>query len=291
MNEIPDAASDLPQLPPAAEITRRARSNLAAAFVALPRQRRRDAVTFYAFCRWVDDIADDEEVPAARRRELLLRWHRGCLEGFAGLPGGARPLERELDEVAERCGIERRVLAQIVEGMLDDLEPRRFATVEEVEGYNWKVASCVGLVSIRIFGCRRPESERYAIELGQALQWTNILRDVGEDWRQRRRVYLPEQEMARHLLTDRDLAAGQQDGRFRALMTGLAARAREHFTAATAARPAADRRCLAAAEAMRRIYSALLDEMDRDGFRVFEKRYALSRWRKLRLLLGARWRS
>lgn len=279
-----DSSLSLPEMPLAAEITRKSRSNLAFAFATLPRARRRDAVTFYAFCRWVDDLADDDDQPLEERRALLERWHSGCLNGFHTLEQ-SRALEHELDAVVERRGIDRNHLATIVEGMIDDLSPKRFDTVEEVEAYNWKVACCVGLVSIRIFGCRDQQSEAYAISLGQALQWTNILRDVGEDWRERRRVYLPQAVMARFMLTDRDLAAGQGDDRFRAMMEYLAERARGHFAAARASRRKSELRSLAAAEGMRRIYRALLEEMSCDGFRVFEHRYSLSRGHKLWLLL------
>lgn len=292
--------NSMQQLPSAEVITRKAKSNLAFAFATLPRKRRRDAVTFYAFCRWVDDLADDEVLPLAQRRLFLERWYKGCRDGFSSLPH-SQQLEQDLDEVVERRQISRMHLQTIVEGMVDDLSPARFHSIADVEKYNWKVACCVGLVSIRIFGCQQKRSEEYAVSLGQALQWTNILRDVGEDLRERQRLYLPEEELEKFQLSKEKLLSLLEEEKpedaavklqereeikasFQQLMQHLSKRALLHFDAALAARCRKDRCFLVAAEAMRRIYHALLMEMIADGFQVFEKRYSLPWWKKMWLL-------
>jgi phytoene synthase len=141
----------------------------------------------------------------------------------------------------------------------------------------------VGLASIRIFGCTESASRDYAEALGLALQWTNILRDVGED-AANGRIYLPQDELARFGVPEADLLAGKSSPAFLRLMEFQAARAAEFFTAAIV--PTADRRALRSAEMMRAIYAALLDRMRRDGFRVFTNRYRLTRLEKL--LLAAR---
>ncbi len=264
----------------ATQITRRARSNLAFALRVLPRDRRDDAVVFYAFCRTLDDLADEPGIPAAERRRKLEAWKHGLERGFESPDS----LQREVLALRDRRQIPTELLTAIVDGCLMDLEPRRFPTWADLDGYIWKVACAVGLVSIRIFGCKDPASENYAIALGRALQLTNILRDVGEDFANGGRIYLPLEELARHGCGEETLARGNRDSAFLALMNHVADRADGHFREAAELLPAADRRSLAPARIMAEIYQTLLGTMRRDGFRVFEKRYRVPRPRKLWIL-------
>jgi phytoene synthase len=265
----------------ASQITRRAKSNLAFALRILPRERRGDAVVFYAFCRTLDDLADDPAIPAAGRAAALQAWKHGLANGFEN----PTELQRQISAVRQRHSIPGELLVAIADGCLMDLEPRRFQTWEELSDYIWKVACAVGLVSIRIFGCTDiPAAETHAVALGRALQLTNILRDVREDYDNGGRVYLPLEDLARFAYAEADLAAGARDERFLALMNHEADRAEAYFREAAAAMPAADRRALAPARVMSAIYQELLGEMRRDGFRVFEKRYHVSGSRKLAIL-------
>ncbi|HSP41704.1 MAG TPA: squalene/phytoene synthase family protein [Luteolibacter sp.] len=264
----------------ATQITRRARSNLAFALRVLPRDRRDDAVVFYAFCRTLDDLADEPGIPSADRRRKLEAWKHGLERGFQAPDS----LQREVLALRDRRQIPTELLTAIVDGCLMDLEPRRFPTWDDLDGYIWKVACAVGLVSIRIFGCTDPASENYAIALGRALQLTNILRDVGEDFANGGRIYLPLEEMARHGCNQEALAQGKRDAAFLALMNHVAERADGHFREVADVLPAADRRALAPARIMAEIYQTLLGTMRRDGFRVFEQRYHVPRPRKLWIL-------
>jgi len=153
-----------------------------------------------------------------------------------------------------------------------------------LSGYVWKVACAVGLVSIRIFGCKDPGSERYAVALGHALQLTNILRDIREDLDNGGRIYLPLADLARFHYTENDLAQRTCDERFLALLAFEADRAEEFFREAAAALPMADRSALAPARIMAEIYHRLLTHMRQDGFRVFDQRYRISKARKLAIL-------
>lgn len=263
----------------ASDITRRAKSNLAFALRVLPRDRRDDAVVFYAFCRTVDDLADAPDLPAAARRDGLMAWRDGLEHGFFA----PDVFQREFLALRERLELPTDLLTAIIDGCLDDLEPRHYATWEELDGYVWKVACAVGLISIRIFGCIDPAAATYAEALGRALQLTNILRDVGED-HAAGRVYLPAAELALHGLTARDLPAAAGSDPFLSLMTAVADRAERYFHAAAAALPATDRKALRPAGIMGEIYSTLLGRMRADGFRVFGKRYRLSTMEKLTIL-------
>jgi phytoene synthase len=142
-------------------------------------------------------------------------------------------------------------------------------------------------VSTRIFGCRAPQSRDYALALGIALQITNILRDIRGDWENGRRVYLPQDEMAAAGCTEDDIARGRINDAFLALMAQQIARARNYFREATASLTEQDRLPLLASETMRRIYSETLDLLERDGCRVFDKRYTLPKWRKAWLVAVA----
>ena len=264
----------------ATQITRRAQSNLAFALRILPPDRRADAVVFYAFCRTLDDLADEPGIPADERRRGLAAWKHGLEHGFAS----PSALQRELLDLQERRQIPNELLTAIVDGCMMDLEPQRFHTWDELDGYIWKVACAVGLVSIRLFGCTDPAAEKYAVALGRALQLTNILRDVAEDFANGGRIYLPLDVMARFGCDAETLARGGRDERFPALMNHLADRADACFRDAAELLPAADRRALAPARVMAEIYQTLLAAMRRDGFRVFARRYRVSRPHKLWIL-------
>jgi phytoene synthase len=172
------------------------------------------------------------------------------------------------------------MLDEIVDGVEMDLSISRYATWEELRLYCYRVASAVGLVSIEIFGYRNPQCRDYAIELGLALQTTNIIRDVGKDLRVGR-VYLPQDELARFGYSEADLAAHRHDERFVALMQFQAARSHALFDKAAALLPADDRRSMIAAEIMASIYRALLRRIEADRFQVFTKEYRLTRLQKL----------
>lgn len=264
----------------ASQITRRAKSNLAFALRILPRERRDDAVVFYAFCRTLDDLADAPGIPADERSASLEAWQHGLEHGFEN----PTELQRDIIALRERLAIPNELLIAIIEGCRMDLEPRRFQTWNDLSDYIWKVACAVGLVSIRIFGCADPSAERYAVALGHALQLTNILRDIREDYGNGGRIYLPLEDLARFGCTEADLAACLRNEHFLALMNFEAERADAHFQQAEALLPAADRKALAPARIMAAIYQELLSQMRGDGFRVFEKRYRVSDSRKLWIL-------
>ena len=264
----------------ASEITRKAKSNLAFALCILPRDRRDDMVVFYAFCRTMDDLADDPAIPADERESALLDWKSGLTHGFEK----PSDFQQEIISLRDRRQIPRELLIAIIDGCMMDLQPQRFPTQECLSRYVWKVACAVGLVSIRIFGCKDPASERYAVALGHALQLTNILRDIGEDLNNGQRIYLPLDDLARFGYTEGELLARIDDERFLALMSYEADRAEAYFHQAEAALPAVDRKALVPARIMAEVYHTLLNKMRADRFRVFEKRYGISKLRKLAIL-------
>lgn len=264
----------------ASQITGKAKSNLAFALKILPRERRDDMVIFYAFCRTMDDLADDPGLATEERGRLLDFWENGLTTGFET----PDEFQREVISLRDRRQIPNELLVAIIHGCKRDLQPQRFATWADLSGYSWQVACAVGLVSIRIFGCEDGGSERYAVALGHALQLTNILRDIAEDLENGGRIYLPLEDLARFHYTSEDLSGRVTDERFLALMAYEDARAEGFFQEAAAALPARDRAALAPARIMGEIYHTLLEKMRDDGFQVFKKRYRLSKFHKLAIL-------
>jgi len=276
-----------PSPPPSAEaITRSSKSNFALAFIALPPERRRDITTFYAFCRVIDDIADEPGPSPTEKALQLASWKRALCEPFEGEP----PLAAAVRALIEKYRIRAELLVELIQGCEMDLTPARYQTRDDLLRYCYRVASVVGLASIEIFGYRNPATQRYAVELGYALQWTNILRDVAKDLANGGRIYLPLDDLARFGITPEDLTLRQGGPRFGELMAFEAERAEALYACALAKLSPEDRRSMAAAEMMRRIYHRLLRKMRRDGFRVFEKHYRLGKLEKLgiaaRVLLG-----
>jgi 15-cis-phytoene synthase len=263
----------------AEQITLASRSNLALAFVALPKERRRDISIFYAFCRVVDDIADGCDSRAAKV-EALDRWRDALVAPVSGESSLAAPVR----EVISKYRIPAEYFREIIAGVSMDLDGARYATWEDLRVYCHRVASVVGLVSIRIFGTMDPRAEEYALNLGLALQLTNILRDVGQDYANEKRIYLPADEMARFGVTVEDIAGGRRTEGFLALMDFEAERAEELYRSAVL--PEADRKALGASEIMRAVYHRLLRKMQRDRWKVFDRRYRLSKPMKLWLVLS-----
>jgi 15-cis-phytoene synthase len=262
--------------PEAAKITRASKSNLALAFISLGRERRRDITVFYAFCRLIDDIADAMDLSAAEKQVRLNRWRACMREEEANEPAIAADVRALLRKYA----LAPEMLEEIIAGVEMDLAQSRYASFAELRVYCYRVASAVGLVSIEIFGYRNQACKQYAIDLGLALQTTNIIRDVKKDW-ESGRIYLPQEELARFGYAEADLAAGSYDERFVRLMQFQADRSHGFFRKAAEALPREDRRSMVAAEIMASVYRALLRRMETDGFRVFEKDYRLSKLEKV----------
>lgn len=254
------------------EIVSRSGSNLAFALAVLPRRKRHDMGVFYAFCRVVDDIADEPGIPVAERRAALQHW-RDLIRGRVGQP---RPgIETEFADLCRRYFLREDDLEAIITGMEMDIEPLRFETAADLKRYCYHVASAVGLVSIEIFGYTDPTTRLYAEQLGYALQWTNIMRDVGEDAKEGR-LFLPLEDLRRYGLTEQMILDGKPDrAKFQRLMKHQAGVARAFYVTAVSALPAADRAAMRSAELMRRIYSGILDRMEADGFHVYDRRYRL----------------
>jgi 15-cis-phytoene synthase len=266
-----------------AEITRRSRSSFYYAFILLPPERRRALHAVYAFCRFIDDIADDESI---REPALLLkRWRAELDRVYAGSP--TRALSRALADSARRFNIPRELFEEIINGVEMDLSRNRYQSWEELRPYCYRVASALGLICIEIFGYRNPSAKLYAENLGLALQLTNIIRDVRED-AERGRIYLPLEDLARFNVSEEEIIGAVYTPNFVRLMDFEARRARELYALAQSELAPEDRATLLTAEAMRLIYATLLERIIKSNYRVLDRRHSLSAPHKL-YLVGRAW--
>jgi phytoene synthase len=270
-------------------LTRKSRSNFFYAFLCLPRAQRDAIYACYAFCRIVDDAVDLGQDRAAQRAELQ-RWRDEIARVYEGQP--EHPAGQRLQVAVRQFPIPRVALEEIIAGVEMDMDHPTYETFEALYPYCYRVASAVGLCCIEIFGYTDPRAREYAVNLGVALQLTNILRDVHADARIGR-VYLPQSDLRRFAVTAEDLAAGRYTPQFVDLMTFQAARAREYYQRAWAALPPDDARTLFAAEIMGRTYFALLRAIEARRFDVFNGRVTLPAHRRvgiaLRCWAGAWW--
>jgi 15-cis-phytoene synthase len=260
------------------------------AFLVLPPEQRRAIIAVWDFCRAVDDAVDEEPssialgLPAGREavpfwRDELARCYDG---GLAQTEQG-----RRLQPFVPQFDLPRQAFEDVIDGVAMDLDMTRYETFADLFEYCRRVASAVGLVCIKIFGCRSAGSCDYALNLGVALQLTNILRDIKDDLA-RGRVYLPLEDLAAHGCTIADLETGVVSAPIRALLAFECRRAREFYQRATDARPPEDRPKLVAAEIMRAVYFETLKRIERSGatgYDVFTARVRVARPRQATIAL------
>jgi phytoene synthase len=246
-------------------------------FLFLPPERRRAITALYAFCREVDDVVDEVTDPTLARTKLAW-WRTEVSAVFAGTP--RHPVALALQPVVAQFRLPEEHFQTVIDGMTMDLERNRYLDFTELERYCHCVAGVVGLMSAEIFGYVNPSTRRYARDLGISFQLTNIIRDVGEDAR-RGRIYLPQDELAAHGVTATAILKGESSDALTALMKDQVARARRWYAQAFDALPAEDRAAQRPGIIMASIYRTLLDEIERDGYHVLDRRIALTPLRKL----------
>lgn len=260
------------------EVTRRHSRSFFIASGLLPPEKRRAVRALYAFCRITDNLVDELSGDA---QVALADWHGMILDPSRH---GQHPVASAWAAVRRSHAIPRLYVEQLLDGVRRDLRQTRYDTFEDLVTYAYGVASTVGLMSMHIVGFAGPGAIPYAIKLGVALQLTNILRDVGEDW-QRGRVYLPQAELTAAGLSEANLAAGQVTERWRNFMRFQIARARHLYCEAWPGirRLHPDGRLAIAAAA--RFYLAILDDIEAADYDVFSRRAHIGGFKKLSLLL------
>lgn len=271
----------------AAQLTAKSRTNFYYSFSMLPRDEREAMNTVYAFCRTIDDLVDetDENADGAdvvRQRERLDMWRREVERCYSG--ESSHPLLLPLSKVVQRFRIPKQYFLTLIDGMEMDLVKRRYQTFEELREYCYSVASVVGLMCIEIFGYKYDETRDYAVNLGIALQLTNILRDIKAD-KEKGRIYLPQEDMELFGVQEYDILLEQDSPRLKRLLAYEAERARSFYYAARNQLHKDERKTMVAAEIMDAIYFRLLQKIELGNFDVFHRRVTVSTPHKLLIAL------
>ena len=242
-------------------------------FLVLPAEQRRAIIAVWDLCRAVDDAVDEEPsvAPGMPTGSAAVRFWRDELSRIFAGQAPETDQGRRLQPFVRQFDLPRQAFEDVIDGVAMDLDTTRYQTFDDLFEYCRRVASAVGMICIRIWGCRSERSREYALNLGVALQLTNILRDVKGDL-ERGRVYLPLEDLQAFGCTVEDLAAGVVTGPVRTLIEFECRRAREFYQKAIDARPAEDRKRLIAAEIMRAVYFETLKRIERSGHDVFTAR-------------------
>jgi phytoene synthase len=277
-----------------AQLTRKSQSNFYYSFLFLSKEKREAMYAVYAFCRSVDDVADGN-AQMCEKQTLLDEWRQELDRCYEGKP--EHPITIKLAQSLQKFPIPKEHFEELIAGVEMDLTYSRYPTFHELYEYCYRVAGVVGLMCIEIFGYRNPKAKDYAVNLGVALQLTNIMRDLKVD-AERGRIYLPQDALARFGYHEGELLRGAYTPAFFELMRFVGSRARHYFHNARQLLAAEDRRSLFAAEIMGAIYFRLLETIETSGYRVFDHTITLPTSHKLWIALsiwarsacGANWR-
>jgi phytoene synthase len=255
-------------------VARRRAKNFYYSFVLLSRPQRNAMCAIYAFMRYCDDLSDE---PGATRAAID-RWRAEMEEALAGR-FSSHPVWPAFYHTVRRFGIPPQYFREMIDGVLSDLEPRRFETFEQLYRYCYQVASVVGLTIIHIFGFDTRSALPLAEKCGVAFQLTNILRDIRED-AERGRIYLPAEDLRRFGVSEEDLCAGRRGEPFLRLMAFESERARAYYNDSRPLLDLIHPRSRASLWALIAIYSRLLERIEQGNFDVFRNRVRLPLWEK-----------
>lgn len=267
----------------AKNIARKSSSSFYYAFNLLPTDKREAMNTVYAFCRETDDIIDEGNLPDELKYEKLRKWRIELEKAFSG--NSDYSLLNRLGKTIQKFNIPYEPFFELLKGMEMDLQRKRYLTFDDLQLYCYRVASTVGLVCIEIFGYKHKSAKDFAINLGIALQLTNILRDVKKD-SQSGRIYLPQKDLIRFNYTEDDILSQNYNENFIELMRFEAERAKEYFSKATENLNLEDKGGMFAARAMQHIYRKLLEKIIHADYDVYQKNIKVSKVEKVGIALG-----
>jgi 15-cis-phytoene synthase len=267
----------------AKEIAKGSKSSFYYAFSLLPAPKRDAMNTVYAFCRETDDIVDEGNEPDDIKYERLRKWR---IEFEKALKGNSNyPLMNKVGNIIKQFNIPVEPFFELIIGMEMDLQKKRYLKFEELVEYCYRVASTVGLMCIEIFGYKHSSTKEYAVNLGLAMQMTNILRDVKAD-AVNGRIYLPQDDHLKFNYSEKDILENIYSPEFVSLMAFEAGRAQNFFNKANELLDLEDRSSLFAARAMQHIYQKLLRKLEKEKFDVYSKRIRVNKFEKAAISLG-----
>lgn len=267
----------------AKDIARKSKSSFYYAFNLLPAEQRDAMNTVYAFCRRTDDIVDENDFSDDVKYENLRKWR---IELERGLKGASNyPLLNNLSKIINQFNIPIEPFFDLIKGMEMDLQNIRYSNIDDLMEYCYRVAATVGLMSIEIFGYKNESAKNYAVNLGFALQLTNILRDVKKD-ADYGRIYLPQEDLQKFGYSENELLNNVYNENFVSLMRFEARRAKQYFEIANNSLNFEDKPSLFAARAMQHIYFNLLKKIETKNYNVFNENIKVSTSQKTAIAVG-----
>lgn len=267
----------------AKDIAKSSNSSFYYAFNLLPVEKREAMNTVYAFCRKTDDIVDETAEPVDVKYEKLRKWRIEFERAFTG--HSEFPLLNKLGKTISRFNIPIDPFFELIKGMEMDLQKDRYKSFDDLQLYCYRVASTVGLMCIEIFGYKHSSTKEFAINLGIALQLTNILRDISKD-AETGRIYLPQEDLNRFSYSETELFNKVYNEKFKDLMRYEVSRAKNYFYAATSCLDLDDKKTMFAARAMQHIYYKMLEKIIAADYDVFNKKIKVSKIEKVGIALG-----
>jgi len=258
-------------------ITKGSNTNFYYSFLSLPSEKRKAIYSIYALCRCLDDVVDksDSKLEAS---ENLLKWTTEIINMYERRP--SHPVTVELKPYIERYSIPRKYFFELIKGVEMDLTKNRYGTFDELHKYCYRVASAVGLICAEVFGYRNVETLGYAVDLGIAMQLTNILRDIKAD-AAKGRIYLPLEDLRKFGYTEAELCSATYNQAFVEIMQFECQRAWSYYKRAQETLPKEDRKAMIAAEIMRAIYSRILNKIEASNYNVYSSPPQLSKLQKI----------
>ncbi|OQY28802.1 MAG: squalene synthase HpnD [Candidatus Cloacimonetes bacterium 4572_55] len=263
--------------------TRSSGSNFYYSFLLLPKAKREAMFSIYAFCKYTDDLVDEEQ-PGGNKQQLLNNWRGEIRQMYEGRP--IHPITQSLAASLDKFPIPQKYFDDLVDGIEMDLKKNRYVTFDELLQYCYRVASAVGLMSIEIFGYSCERTRQYARHLGVAFQLTNIIRDIKSD-AERDRIYIPLEDLNRFSYTECDLLNSHYSRAFINLMSFQVLRAKEYFQRASRTLPLIDKSTMVTAEIMSHIYFRILEKIEHVHYNVFKEKISLSKSVKIGIALSA----
>jgi len=239
--------------------------------------------TVYAFCRQTDDIIDEGDEANDLKYEKLRKWRIEFQKAFAGK--SEYILLNTLAKTILKFNIPVDPFFELIKGMEMDLKKNRYLTFQDLQEYCYRVASTVGLMCIEIFGYKHKSTKEFAVNLGIALQLTNILRDIKKD-AEKGRIYLPQEDFKRFGYSEQELLSDTYNMNFRQMMEYEAKRAKEYFDKANRALNLDDKASMFAARAMQHIYERMLDKIIDADYDVFRRDIKVSKFEKVGISVG-----
>ena len=267
----------------AKEISKKSKSSFYYAFNLLPEDKRDAMNTVYAFCRKTDDIVDENSDSTDLKYEKLRKWRIEFEKSFSGNSEFA--LLNKLGKTISNFNIPLDPFFELIKGMEMDLQKDRYKSFEDLQLYCYRVASTVGLMCIEIFGYKHPSTKQFAVDLGIALQMTNILRDIGKDAKNGR-IYLPQEDLIKFNYSEAEIMSLVYNDNFRDLMVYESSRAKQYFNSATANLDLDDKKTMFAARAMQHIYYKMLENIIAADYDVYNNEIRVSKFEKVGIALG-----